>query len=388
MTTIKTQLLTILTVTFIVSCAFSISQNDQEDFDGNNFTSRENSKTAQGKKLKNVKVYDNTNGLVMLHFPIPKDWNYDGTKNAEFMLTAPNNIKVAQAEPQTYAYSNDALSLQTLQQMQSQGQAQDIQIAPVTSLSDILKTHVIPSAESQGYTLNKDYELPGVLAFLQRYESGMLKTSMKSKFHVRGTEWKDSNGNKSFIVFVQTIMYKHGFIYWTFQSTELEAPEAHFNDAKDAFIYALANRQINMAWQHAKNKELLESIRSNNAYWEKVTRQRQIQHNQRMAAIESRGNTSRSIGNTYSDILDISHAGYLKRDAMNSSGQSKTVNMIGERSTISSMATGEQYNVQSGSKYYWVNNNGAYFGTDNSFFDPRTDNRINNQEWSQFEIEN
>lgn len=379
MAKIKTYILNISIVTFLVSCSFSNSENSQT-----NFATQVNSTTLQDKNLKNVKVYDDTNGLVILHFPIPKDWNYDADKNAEFMLTAPNNIRVAQPQTQTYAYSNDAFSLQTLHQMQSQ----DFQIAPVASLSDILKTHVIPSAESQGYTLNKDYELPGVLKFLQRHESGILKTSMKSKFYVLGTDWKDSNGNKSFIVFVQTIMYKHGFIYWTLQSTELEAPEAYFNDAKDAFIYALANRQINMEWQHTKNKELLESIRSNNAYWENVTRQNQIQHNQRMAAINARGNNSQSIGNTYSDILDISHSGYLKRNDMNSAGQSNTVNMIGERAIISSMATGEQYNVQSGSKYYWVNNNGAYFGTDNSFFDPRIDNRINNQEWSQFEIKN
>lgn len=384
MTTNKTQLLAILTGIFLVSCVFSNSQNDEEGYDDNNFTNQENSKVSKDKKLKNIKVYDDTNGLVMLHFPIPKDWNYNADKNAEFMLNAANNIRVAQPQTQTYAYSNDAYSLQTLYQNQSQ----NIEIAPVASLSDILKNQVIPSAESQGYTHIKNYELPGVLGFLQYHETITLKTSMKSEFHVLGTDWKDSNGNKSFILFVQSIMYKHGFIYWTIQSTELEAPEAYFNEARDAFVYALANRQINMAWQQAKNKELLESIKRNNAYWASVTRQSQILHNQRMAAIESRGNISRSIGNTYSDILDINHAGYLKRDAMNSAGQSKTVNMIGERSTISSMATGEQYNVQAGSKYYWVNNNGEYFGTDNSFYDPRTDNRVNNTEWSQFEINN
>ncbi len=99
MTTIKTQLLTISTLTFLVSCGFYNSQNDREDYDVNYFTSRKNSKPSQDKKLKIVKVYDDTNGLVILHFPIPKNWNYNADKNAEFMLTAPNNIKVTQAEP-------------------------------------------------------------------------------------------------------------------------------------------------------------------------------------------------------------------------------------------------------------------------------------------------
>jgi hypothetical protein len=50
-----------------------------------------------------------------------------------------------------------------------------------------------------------------------------------------------------------------------------------------------------MAWQHAKNKELLDRIRSNNAYWKNITWQSQLQHNQRMAPIKSRRNTSRSM---------------------------------------------------------------------------------------------
>lgn len=73
---------------------------------------------------------------------------------------------------------------------------------------------------------------------------------------------------------------------------------------------------------------------------------------------------------------------------MNSQGQTRTINAIGERNVISNYSTGERYTVQSGSKYYWVNNDGKYFGTDNPNYDPRTDNRINNVEWSQFQIDN
>jgi hypothetical protein len=316
--------------------------------------------------------------------PLPKDWNYDSSKNAEFVYTANHNIKVAKTETQNYAYANDAFSLQTLQQMGKP----DLQIAPVTSLQNILKNYIIPSAESQGYSLIKDFELPGVYKFWQRFESGMLNTGSKRQFNVLGTDWKDSNGNKSFIVFVQSIVYKDSFVYWTLQSTELEAPEAYFNDAKEAYIFGLANTQINMKWQQTKNNELLRSIRNNERYWANATRESQMAHNQRMAAIQSRGNTALEVGKTYSDILDINHAGYLKRDAMNSAGHSKSVNAIGERAIISSMATGERYNVKDGSKFYWVNTQGEYFGTNNAFYDPRIDKRVNNSEWSQFEIEN
>ena len=90
----------------------------------------------------------------------------------------------------------------------------------------------------------------------------------------------------------------------------------------------------------------------------------------------------------YSEISDISHAGYLKRSDINNAGHSKSVNMIGERTVIANHETNEHYNVQSGNKYYWVNNNGEYFGTDNSLYDPRIDNKINGSEWVKFEKEN
>ncbi|WP_298902298.1 hypothetical protein [uncultured Psychroserpens sp.] len=382
MITAKHPFLSIMISTILVSCTFSNSGNSQTN--STNLSAKRNNNELHQNNLKYNNVYDKNNGLVICRTPLPKDWNYDSRENAEFTITGDHNIKVSKTETHNYAYASDNFSLQSLSQMQSQ----DLQIAPVESLRQILQNYVIPSAQSQGYSLIKQYDLPSVLKFWHQFESGMLNTGSKRQYNVLGTDWKDANGNRSFIVFVQSIIYKDSFVYWTFQSTELEAPSTHFEKAKNAYIYGLANTQINMQWQQAKNTELLNTIRRNNAFWENATRQSKIAHNQRMAAINARGNSTRSIGDTYSDILDISHAGYLKRNDMNNAGQSKTINMIGERSTISNMATGERYNVNAGSKYYWVNTNGEYFGTDNSFYDPRIDKRINHEQWSQFEIEN
>lgn len=365
--------------TLCFSCNFMATDKNLDYTYNNNSYNQSN---LNGLKYHNI--YDHDNGMVLGQIPLPEGWNYNAQKNAPITVTGSNNIKVNKTETQHYAYSNDAFTLQSFRQMNNP----NVQISPVYSLEQILQNHIIPSAQSQGYQLINSYNLPEILLFWQRFNSGMLKTGSKTHFNVIGTDWQDNNGNKSCIVLVQSIITKDNLISWTLQSTELEAPKTHFNDAKKSFLCALANTQINMEWQLMKNNELLRNIRQNEAFWANATRESQIAHNQRMRAIESRGNATRSIGNTYSDILDINHAGYLKRDNINSSGHSKSVDMIGERTTISSMATGERYNVQDGSKYYWVNNNAQYFGTNNSFYDPRTDNRVNNEQWTQFEIEN
>ncbi|WP_411893642.1 hypothetical protein [Winogradskyella sp. A2] len=359
-----------LVVILVFSCNYT---NPQEIDNG----------ILQGK-YKYQNINDPENGMVAFRIPLPNNWNYNSNRNASIKITAPNNVKVNKTETQNYAYSYDAFALQSLQQINDP----NIIISPVLTINKILQDYVIPSAQSQGYSFVNSYPMPKVEEFWQRFDSGMLKTGSNRTYSVTGTDWKDANGNHSFIVFVQSVIKKGNYISWILQSTELEAPESSIKKAKESYIFGLANMQINMEWQQRKNRELLNSIRSNNEFWERATRQSQIQHNQRMAAIQSRGNTTRSIGNTYSDILDINHSGYLKRNDMNNAGQTKTVNMIGERATISNMATGERYNVKDGSKYYWVNNNGEYFGTDNAFYDPRIDKRVNNKEWSQFEIEN
>ncbi|WOD44148.1 hypothetical protein [Hwangdonia lutea] len=380
-------LVAILSFSSLFSCNFTNPNNEVGNLNldhGYNYQNQEKNTTSSQNGLKYHNIYDDGNGMVICRMPLPENWKYNAAKNAEITITAPNNIKVNKTETYNYAYANDAYSLQTLQMANNP----NVQVSPVYTLQQILQNNIVPSAKSQGYKLIKSYQMPRVLQFWNRFDSGMLKTGSNRRYHVLGTDWADANGNRSCIILVQSIIAKGNFTSWTLQSTELEAPEQHFETAKEAYILSVANTQINMSWQQYKNKALLQSIRHNEAYWANATKQSQIAHNQRMRAINSRGNTTRSVGKTYSDILDINHAGFLKRSDMNSAGQSKTVNMIGERATISNMATGERYNVEDGSKYYWVNTNGEYFGTNNTFYDPRTDNRINNQEWHQFEVEN
>jgi hypothetical protein len=61
--------------------------------------------------------------------------------------------------------------------------------------------------------------------------------------------------------------------------------------------------------------------------------------------------------------------------------------MIGERSLIANHETGEHYKVDAGSNYYWVGNDGRYFGTDDPLYDPRTDQRVNEIDWTKFVVE-
>ncbi len=105
-----------------------------------------------------------------------------------------------------------------------------------------------------------------------------------------------------------------------------------------------------------------------------------------MNAILARGKSSSNIAKINSDILDINHAGYLKRDSMVSAGQAKTIDMLSGSSIITNPTTGEHYRVEAGANHYWVNNEGKFFNTENPLIDPRTDINISNQQWEKYEV--
>ena len=380
-----------LLVTFILtSCIMGNSNSEESTSAAFLDTATSSDNPIQNKKaveiqdkepLKFQYVKDTKSGMVQYRMPLPADWFINQEPNAPYFITGPNNIKVNNTEIANFAYANDPFAQQTLQMA---GQ----QLSPVYTLQQIVEQFIKPAAQAEGYTYIKSYPLPNVEAFWQRFSAGMPQTGSQRQHRVLGTEWKDGNGNYSFITIVQAITTKNQMIHWALQTTELEAPQAYFEKAIKTYLKGIGSIEINPQWQQMMNGKLIGQLQQNEQFWAMKSTESAQAHRQRMQAIEARGNAAQSVAKTYSEISDISHAGYIKRSDMNNAGHNKTVNMIGERSVIANQNTGERYNVAAGNKYYWVNNNGEYFGTDNALYDPRIDNKINGTEWEKFEKEN
>ena len=319
---------------------------------------------------------DPKNGLVQTRYPIPKSWNVNSV-NSPIYIEGPQGLKVHKMESESYAWSNDPMVLETIQMS---GHAIGQPISNQQLLNQVIK----PNAQSQGYKFLKSYEVPEVSGLYQKLFNAMPNTGSQKKVEAMATEWENNQGSKSMILMVRYDIIKSQVVNWTIQTTEIEASDDYFAQAKNAYIYSLANAQINPQWIQVMNGQLMHNIQKSDEFWNRAAQQSAAAHAQRMQAIAAAGNTSRSIGDTYSDILDISHKGYLNRSNMNDVGHSKTIRGINETTLIGNHETREQYNVPSGSNYYWVSNQGTYIGTDNALFDPNIDNRTNDDSWTKF----
>ena len=251
----------------------------------------------------------------------------------------------------------------------------------------VLSQFLQPNVEAQGYIFLKSSELPEISGFWQRLFNAMPNTGSQRQVEAWGTEWKTRKGTKSLIMLVRYQFTKQQTILWNIQTTELETEPGYFEKAKNAYLYAAANAQINPQWMQYVNGQMMGNIRKTNEFWARATAQSASAHKQRMNAIAARGKTSKSIGDTYSSILDISHKGYLTRSNINNSGHSHTTRAISGTTVIGNHETGEHYSVSSGSNYYWVSKDGIYIGTDNALFNPNTDRRLRDEDWTKFAVE-
>ena len=377
----------LLTIVSLFACGEAITQ---ETSDESGATAEGGSDAASIEQLfkssmkeveatKYLEFIDPKNGLVQARYPIPKSWTVNSTDDPVY-IEGPNGLKVYKAETSNYVWSNDPMMQQSLQMG---GQT----LAQPAGTRQILEQFLKPNAQGQGYRFLKSYELPEVAGFWQRLFHAMPNTGSQRKVEALGTEWESNAGTRSLIVLVQYQSMRQQTLFWGVQTTELETEPGSFEKARNAYLYSLANAQLNPQWIQHMNGQLVGNIRKSNEFWANATAQSAAAHQQRMNAIAARGNAATSVGNTYSDILDISHQGFLNRSHINDAGHASTIRAINETALIGNHETGEHYTVPAGSNYYWVSNDGAYFGTDNALLDPNTDQRMNDKDWTKFAVE-
>ncbi|CAH1386667.1 hypothetical protein [Candidatus Nitrotoga sp. M5] len=318
-------------------------------------------------------------GMVMFTAPYPEGWKIDSNPNDQLSMTGPGKIMAYENMSAQFTYSNDPFSRQI-------AQSSGAQMAPPMHIEQFLNQRFGPYMKEKGFDMTDSYQLPKIQDFWDLYSMGLPQGMNKRSFIVIGADWKGANGFKACTVLVMTTLEKYDYVRWWVLSGELFAPESEFENAKDAYLHAGAMTELNPRWQIATNNRLLESIRASKEHWDGQMRQIQIQHINRMNAIAERGKTSSSVAQINSDILDISHSGFLKRSNMVSSGQAKEVNMLSGQSVITNASTGEMFQVETQPGNYWVGSNAEYFSTENVQYDPNTDNSMNSQGWTLFEV--
>lgn len=366
----------IISLILFTSC-LTTGENEQEKFTATSQvlnadpsidnTDIETETAMQNNLLKNsqnatqlVTIKDQKTGMPFYTVPLPQGWA--PTYNSkEWSMQGPNNINISKEFGQNFSY----------------GDPYSYNNTPPMDNRQIINQYYEPIAIQYQRKLITTYELPKVAEVNQYFRQNLWSYAPTQKTtKAFATEWEDANNTKFIIVTYVTNDTSQFGNFWSFYGSYLEAPAAYFNEAKKAFLFGLESIKYNPQWIAQYNQNEIQKAGIRDAAFQK-----------RLAAIQTRNNNT-SIGDTYSDILDINHKGYLTRNNINNAGQSNAISGIRETVNIVNNNTGENYTVPMGSNYYWVNNEGVYFGTNNSNYNPNTDQRVYDKEWTKFEINN
>ncbi len=320
---------------------------------------------------------DPRTGMVQTRMPLPADWQVVPDAEGQNTVQSRSGVAISAPYVATYHYTPDP-------QMQGYLQQAGHAVAPPMALGAFFEAQFLPHVAQQGYRLTRAYALPGVRARQEALARQRASTGGQRSVDAMGSEWVGPNGERSFAVLVLQATAKPNYVVWQVSITELEAPPAGFDAARDAYVRGLENIEANPAFIAYMNQQLMQNAQANDAYAASQMAQSQRLHQQRMNDIAAAGAAARANGQTYRQILDQSHQGYMDRSRMSDAGQAYAVDGIREETVIAGANGGQAYVAPAGAGNYWVNRNGEYIATEDANFDPRVRQDLNQQGWERY----
>ena len=326
---------------------------------------------------------DSKTGLIKARMPMKKAWldEKNVRRDADGTTYYQNRWSLKPLLNYQFQYAQDPGLVQIIRQ--NGGEL----LAPM-SLDQWLHQWFRPKVEQQlGYTFEKSYALPEVAQAYAQGDINTYLTGQTSQYDAMGTEWINDSGGSSFALLVQLIHpTAYNQVTWVVLVRELMGPRDGIDDAVNDFVYSESANEINPEWVMATARQTGAQMRVSRAKWDQLMQQSRQAHWSRINSIQARGQTAQNTASIYSDILDISHSGYMNRSNIVDAGQSHSVRATRGNVLIENPHSGETYEVPQGGEHFWVNQDGAFVSTDNTSFDPRRQIQISDQQWTKFKV--
>lgn len=307
---------------------------------------------AKNGNVKMHPISDPQTGMVSGYLPLPANWQVGANK-----WQGPENTAV---------------------ELRMGGSFSGMQ-RQVNSIDQILREDLLPQLQQAGAQVNKVVDLPEIARNNQQIFAQYWQALPCQNYHQsKGIEVTDPNtGNRGLIVVHFTLSISQYGNFAFYQMNVMEAKSHRYEQDKKTVIYALANMKTNPQFIAAHNQR---EQQKSNASWSA--------HNSRMRQNQANFDAFQQTQRTLSDINDASYQGWKDRNAMNDAGHDKTINGIWDREAMTNPYSGQTMNVESGYKYYYMNQNGHYFGTNDALYNPAQDSNVNHLQWRKVERPN
>lgn len=309
-----------------------------EEASANNFTSRK-----KRKKTMIHKVVHPQTGIVSSLIPMPSNWKI-GNDSWE----GPKGSKLGFFQGKSFQGNQYQSADQVIQQI------------------------MFPQLKQAGFQIHGVIDLPGVTQKNRENWSKFWKAMPSNDFlEAKGIELTNTQENERGLMIVNfTYSASQYGSMSNYTVTLLTTKPKNYQKDKELVLYALTNMQMTPeALAHYNQQEKAKSDQS----W--------AAHNQRMASKRALFEAGQAAARTNSEIGDIIHNGYMNRSRIQDAGHQKTIDGIREVQPAINPYSGQEFRVQQGYKFYYMNQYGQILPSNDPFFNPENDPRYNNMNW-------
>ena len=269
-------------------------------------------------------------------------------------------------------------------------------IKPFVDATTIINQELVPAMQKIGFTKQKTYSEEKIRDFFFKKlsERGF---ENNSTIAVLVSEWTNNTGKKAMTILVQFVLNSTdtnnpSYAVWNYGTDFLFAPEKVFEQEKTAFIATAINYKENPKWEEYRTF----TMRERQIEADRQLKMQNDRANQQYAYFQQRMQDQKAQFESHQNMMkeryaanDANHERFINNIRGGSSyvesnsaddNQRQFINMIREEQVVLNNE-GKKYLVEAHSDRYWMNSNGEYIKTDDSFFNPNGDLNLNNQTW-------
>jgi len=211
---------------------------------------------SQQPKLE-MKYFRDSTGAKSYRMPLPANWKVNPNYKDSIKIKGPNGIMVAEMDPMNFAYSENS----TLQKDLSNEGFDWYAFATIDEISP----HFLKPMKDNGFTELNQYPLPAYTERMQKSLNRLEIPGATVKAFARVFDLKGPKGEDAVIVIAQSKISVNGVDFWSVNVSVLKTPTTDFKTARDTYLFALNNIEVNPKLVDDTNKEIKSEMQKNNA---------------------------------------------------------------------------------------------------------------------------
>jgi len=242
----------------------------------------------------------------------------------------------------------------------------------LNSADQVIREFVLPNLQANNIRVDAVIDLPEVAANNHReWEKRWRPFPARTRHEVKAVEMTNPQNQERGLLVINYFMTQNQMSSFSgYYLHNLESKAKYVDEHKAEVIHALSHMYTTP-----------EALAAYNQSEQQKSQQGWADHNRRMRARENAFHSWQNTAKTNSEIGDIMFEGYKKRSAMRDAGHERSVDAILGRENVVDPSNNQSYKVESGYKYYFVNDFGQYIGSNDPFYNPAQDPRYSNMNW-------